>query len=593
MIKIKKLRLSIQNKLFLIVFFTIVLPMIIVGTVMLNQQRKMIRNEAIRAAQKDINQISDIMSNELNHLKSISNLFYLDEEIHALLRQEKDFVTDDGFEAAMEKALGSYNASMARIDFKTVLISKNGRIYGSAPNIREMKEYPYMNSSWHKALEVNTSRLIWTSDRSLDAIFSLNSMTHMYLIREIHDPLTWKSLGTLILGISENEIRKMYSGYITNEQSMFLVDDENRVISYENNLRITSGVETMEPYLYQVSGYKLIKDESKELLMSHYTVNANKWKIYTFNDMDVLTARLSKANQSYVVTLIAFFIISTVVSLLFIREFFHPLKALNETMRTVEKGNLEVEAPVINDDEIGDLSLQFNSMIHHVKDLMNEILEVQELKRKAEIQSLQTQINPHFLYNTFATIRYLIYTEKKEDVDKIILSFIKIMKNILSDTKELISIEREIDLLKDYIYIQNYAFSNKVEVQYHIDDEIKSLQTIKLLLQPIIENAFLHGLKPKKEGGVLIINGFRREDKVIFEVIDNGIGFDTTQDMSKSQSDSTRIGYRNVKDRIELTFGPQYSASIESAPNEGTKVTLEIPIIEQKEVTIYDENTAG
>ncbi|SDI34504.1 sensor histidine kinase [Proteiniclasticum ruminis] len=589
----KKLRLSVQNKLFMIVFFTIVLPMIIAGTVMINQQRKMIRDEAVRAAQKDINQISDIMSNELNHLKSISNLFYLDSEIISLLRAENDLISDDGFATTMNTALDSYNASMARIDFKTVLLSKNDRIYGSAPNIQKMHAYSYKNTRWYQSLEVNPSRIIWTSDRSLDFIFSLNSMTHMYLIREIHDPETWKSLGTLILGISENEIRKMYSGYITNQQSIFLVDDENRVISYENNLKITTAVEMLEPYLYQVSGYQLTKALDKDLLMSHYTINTNKWKLYTFNDMAYLTFHLTKANQSYIFTLIVFFIVSTIFSLLFIRKFFYPLKTLNDTMKTVEKGNLEVEAPVLHDDEIGDLSLQFNSMIHHVKDLMSEIMEVQELKRKAEIQSLQTQINPHFLYNTFATIRYLIYTEKKEDVDKIILSFIKIMKNILSDTKELISIEREIDLLKDYVYIQNYAFSNKVQVQYNIDERIKSFQTIKLLLQPIIENAFLHGLKPKKENGILIINGFIQDQKVIFEVIDNGIGFDTSIDFSKTPSDSTRIGYRNVQDRIELTFGSPYGASIESKQNEGTRVTLKLPIIEQKEVIIYDENTTG
>lgn len=586
----KHIRVSFQHKLLLIVIFTIALPMIIAGYVMMKNQNKMIEDEVIRTTNKDIAQISDIMSNDFNHLKSITNLFYLDEDISKLLSDYKSGTIENIPRDTMNKSMEKYNAGMSKIRFESLLITNDGKTFGSAKNQGSDLNFNLTDKNWYRALERIPTNILWISDPDLDLIFSTPDYPYVYIIRKTHNRGTWESTGTLILGIPENEIRKMYSGYVTENQSIFILDNNNNLISLEDNLSLPNIQDITQEYIFKHSGSLTRTLGDREFLLSQYTINTTQWKVFTFNDLNHLTSSFRQISYRYLTTIFIFFGVSLIIALFSLERFTRPIKNLFRTMEKIKEGKLDVEVPITSNDEIGDLSIQFNSMVEHINILMTEVVTEQQLKREAEMLSLQTQINPHFLYNTFASIRYLIYTENKEDADKIILAFIRLMKNILSDTKEFISIEKEIELLKDYIYIQNIAFSNKVQVNYNIDDAIRECKTIKLLLQPLVENAFLHGLKPKKDGGILTINGYNIDEEIYFEIIDNGIGFDTTSTEERSSKTSTRIGFKNVSDRISLTFGKEYFADLESTRGVGTKVTLKIPKIGNREEFTYYEN---
>lgn len=585
----KNIRVSFQHKLLLIIVFTIAVPMVIAGYVMMKNQNKMIEDEVIRTTNKEIAQISDIMSNDFNHLKSITNLFYLDEDINKMLIDYKNDTIDNIPRDVMNKSMEKYTAGMSKIRFESLLVTNDGMTYGSAKNQNSQLNLNITYKSWYTALERIPTNILWISDPDLDQIFSTPDYPYVYIIRKIHNRGTWESTGTLILGIPENEIRKMYSGYVTDNQSIFILDNDNNLISMENNLSLPNIQNTTQEYIFKHSGNLTKTFGERQLLLSQYTINTTQWKVFTFNELNHLTSTFRQINYRYLITIFIFFGFSLVLAIFSLERFTRPIKSLFRTMEKIKEGKLDVEVPITTNDEIGDLAIQFNSMVEHINILMSEVVTEQQLKREAEMLSLQTQINPHFLYNTFASIRYLIYTEKKEDADKIILAFIRLMKNILSDTKEFISIEKEIELLKDYVYIQNIAFSNKVQVNYNIDDDIKGCKTIKLLLQPIVENAFLHGLKPKKEDGILTIHGFSVDDDIYFEIVDNGIGFDTTISENPSSKTSTSIGFKNVSDRISLTFGKEYYANLESELGVGTKVTLKIPKISNREEFTYYE----
>ncbi|MFV0414585.1 MAG: sensor histidine kinase, partial [Oscillospiraceae bacterium] len=234
-------------------------------------------------------------------------------------------------------------------------------------------------------------------------------------------------------------------------------------------------------------------------------------------------------------------------------------------------------------------------MLQEIRDLMDNVVQEQKLKRDAEILSLQTQINPHLLYNTLASIRFLVFTGDKKTADNAILALIRLMKNTLSDAREFVTVENEFDLLQDYIQLQRLAFDRPVEVSVDVDDNILDCKIIKLLLQPVVENAFLHGLKPKAGSIQLCIAGKADQNDLVFTVEDNGVGFDTEKANYTDKDPASRsVGLRNVHNRIVLTFGEGYGLTVQSTLSEGTAVTLRIPLIRSKgEYSSYEHFGGG
>lgn len=257
-----------------------------------------------------------------------------------------------------------------------------------------------------------------------------------------------------------------------------------------------------------------------------------------------------------------------------------PIQKLNASVHRVSQGDLNARVEITTKDEIGQLSQHFNQMLDHTQSLMNVIIEEQAAKRKADIASLQAQINPHFLYNTLTSIRYMSLVGKKEDVDTAILALNSILKCALSDTESFVSINMEMEQLKNYLIIAKYGFSVPLKVNMDIEPELGNCKTIKLILQPIVENAVIHGLKGNLNDPTLSIRVYSENDSVCFLVHDNGVGFDVSSlPKKKALSDSNHIGVHNVNARIQLYFGSDYGIHIESQPGTGTKVWVKIPKI--------------
>lgn len=254
-------------------------------------------------------------------------------------------------------------------------------------------------------------------------------------------------------------------------------------------------------------------------------------------------------------------------------------------------GDLSARASRLSDDEIGDLAEQFNQMVIHISTLMNQIIAEQEAKRKSDIQFLQSQINPHFLYNTLTSLRYMVLAGRKEDAETSILALNRILRYSLSEAQQYITINMEMDMLANYLTIANFSFETPMDATIDIDPAIGSCLTIRLLLQPIVENAILHGLKATKIPPKLRIQGYADGDSIVFSIKDNGVGFDvSTLNMEEPPRDSSHIGIKNVNMRIKLQFGSAYSLKIYSRTGIGTTVIIRIPRIEeQEELMLYDD----
>lgn len=577
-----KKHISIKEKLIYIYIGGVIIPLLLFSLAFFKIQKNTMKNTSADIAYNELVQITGLIDGELEQLMSISNLLYLDSDLNNFVKsynQDPDINLDTEH---VNRILNKYNSGISNINFNSVIFTNRGEAIGDATLIHKSDSINISDQSWFKRLMDRPSDILWLKDELLDTIFTSAGQDYIYLIRELQNRETWDKTGILILGISENELRKLYSGYVNDYSSIFILNEKGSLISAIDNLNLNEIPKFILNNLYHYTGRDFEeKVNDQELLMTHYTIKTSNWKIFMLNDLNYLLSNFDSIRSLYLRVIIIYFVITLILCSVFLTKFTKPIQVLYQYMEKVKSNDLDVTVPVVSRDEIGYLSEQFNSMIAEIKQLMENLVKEQEEKRQAELISLQTQINPHFLYNTLASIRYLIYTEKKEDVDNIILSLIRILKYSLSDTKEFISIQKEISILEDYIFIQKYAFSNTVKVDINIDDEILNCKTIKLILQPLVENSFMHGLKPKKENGYLSIKGFAKDNNVYFEIFDNGVGFDPNADADKSRKRS--IGLKNVRERIQLTFGEGYGLYIESEQNVYTRITVKIPKIDGEE----------
>lgn len=269
------------------------------------------------------------------------------------------------------------------------------------------------------------------------------------------------------------------------------------------------------------------------------------------------------------------------------KSIYTPIKKLHDVTTTITKNDLQALMTSDNVDEITELGMSFNIMIGKIKELLDSKIKEQENLKKAELRALQAQINPHFLYNTLDTIIWLAESKKTDQVVKIVTALSSFFRISLSKGKDWITIGEEVERIKSYLTIQKMRYHDILDFKIEVDKDASENTILKLILQPLVENALYHGIKNKRKGGTINVRARRKsEDEILLEVEDDGIGF-TPQKLAQlrnelnNDSDDIKMesgyGIGNVNNRIRLYYGKQYGLSIESQYNTGTCVTLVIP----------------
>ena len=240
-----------------------------------------------------------------------------------------------------------------------------------------------------------------------------------------------------------------------------------------------------------------------------------------------------------------------------------------------------------NVDEITELGMSFNIMIGKIKELLDSKIKEQENLKRAELRALQAQINPHFLYNTLDTIIWMAESKKTDQVVEIVSALSNFFRISLSKGMDWITISEEVERIRSYLTIQKMRYHDILDFKIEVDDDVAENTILKLILQPLVENALYHGIKNKRQGGTISVRARRNgEDEVLLEVKDDGIGFTAeklTQLRAELEDDAGDIklesgfGIGNVNKRIRLYYGKPYGLSIQSEYTTGTCVTLVIP----------------
>jgi two-component system sensor histidine kinase YesM len=292
---------------------------------------------------------------------------------------------------------------------------------------------------------------------------------------------------------------------------------------------------------------------------------------------------------SYIVLMAGTIVFSVLAAWGISRSIYGPIKKLHDVTRTITKNDLQALMTRDNVDEITELGMSFNIMIGKIKDLLDSKIKEQENLKKAELRALQAQINPHFLYNTLDTIIWMSESKKTDEVVDIVEALADFFRISLSKGKDWITIGEEIERTRSYLTIQKMRYRDIMDYCIEVNEAVAKNTILKLILQPLVENALYHGIKNKRQGGTITVRAKpRNADEILLEIEDDGIGF-TPEKLARVQaqieddSDEIRFergfGIDNVNKRIKIYYGKQYGISIKSEYQVGTKITLIVPAI--------------
>ena len=268
-----------------------------------------------------------------------------------------------------------------------------------------------------------------------------------------------------------------------------------------------------------------------------------------------------------------------------------PIQELEKSVNALEAGELDAEVYMGGSYEIRHLGRSISDMAKRIQTLMDDIVMEHESKRKSEFDTLQSQINPHFLYNTLDIIVWMIENEQKQEAVKVVTALARFFRISLSKGKSIIPVRDELEHVRNYLMIQQKRFKNKFTYQIEAGPEVFPMASLKLMLQPLVENAIYHGMEFMDGDGEILIRVWQEGEKLIFIIRDNGLGMTKekaegllTGETHSVSGKGSGIGVKNVNERIRLYFGEGYGLSIFSEPDEGTTVQISLPAVSCQEL---------
>lgn len=369
----------------------------------------------------------------------------------------------------------------------------------------------------------------------------------------------------------------------------YLLDENNQLIYHPFMKAIQSDLyeeKTME-FLEECDNYLVKVYEDAKWVIEKQQIGYTGWKIIVVNSLANIRAENVSIYYMAWLMLLLVGIALIVLDVLLFRNITDPVYQLMRTMKEFGKGNYQVKASEDGIGELKVLSEQFNRMADRLQNQMDEIRENETEKRKMEKKLLQSQINPHFLYNTLDSIIWMIQSGEYKGAEQMVSLLAKFFRTSLSQGKDMIPLEKELEHATSYLAIQNIRFKDKFEFCVHADPALLKYLCPKLSIQPLLENAIYHGMEGMFEDGEIHINVYEKEDIIHIEVVDNGLGMTEEKidyimnNKVVSSKRGSGIGVRNVSERIKLIYGEEYGISITSELDEGTTATITIPKLEE------------
>jgi len=588
---------SFRSRLILYFILSVLIPICTISVAIYHESSSILTSKVDQMIKKNLNTAEVSILQKIEAANDISTLISFNPKLIELIDGGKpqEFLKIIGEMGTLNDILEEYYLSNLSNFTKTTFLPriymadrpeyKGFRISDKVFNLSEIQ-----NEEWYKKFDTGIITVagrdkVQTMTRTFDSI---------KIARKLFSPKypgeDYKAI--LTIDIETNTLNDILESTKTSPDSAaFITDDTGTVILRTKNLNGNIPFEEakIREIINSDSQYKsfIRKINGVEMLVSVKSIGNLKWNIISLSPIKELNKELNEYSKFVYIVIIICSLISFMVALVLSNDIARPIRKLVKSMAHVKEGNFDINISYNRNDEFAFLVQQYKSMINEIKELIDK-LYISELKQKEveikareyELKALQAQINPHFLYNTLDSVNWLAIQYKADDISIMVKSLSNFFRYSLNKGKSIITLEEEKGQVESYLTIQRIRFKEKLNYSIEFTDEILKCKTVKLILQPIVENAIIHGIERRKAGGFIDIKGYRKDDHIEITVADNGEGADIQElnDLLINKvSEDTFFGTRNVNDRIKQFFGEEYGLSFVGNAEGGVTVVIRIP----------------
>lgn len=576
---------SIQSTMLVSFSALMVLAMLVFMVIAMRYTSGTIYENSINYMSQIIQQVNYDIDTYIEYMEKISSVIAKSSDVPRYLFDQNQ--TEAEREAEKERILTQFQTIMESRDdiYNVAAVAKNGR-YIINQGDDELTGYVDIESlDWYQAAMESKSGIAVSSSHVQNAIQSSYKWV-ITLSRALVNNQTGEREGLFFVDLNYSAISDLCNNNSLEEKGyIFVLDAEGNIVYHPKQQLMYGGLKTENiDAIMECREDSLIIDEGGDSKL--YTMSKSKrtgWTVVGAAYTSELLKNNEQAQMWYLlvasILLLAVIGISSIIS----REITKPIRSLRDSMRKVQNGQFGTHVEVITENEIGSLGRSFNLMTSEIQALMEQNVYEQKQKRKSELKALQAQINPHFLYNTLDSIIWMSEAGENDEVVEMTSALARLLRQSISNDKEEVELEKEIEYVKNYLTIQKMRYKDKLEFFIYVDPRVAHVPIIKLVLQPLVENAIYHGIKYKETKGNLKIYARPVDGRVEIVVADDGIGMDEDVmehifDEHRKEQKRNGVGVPNVQKRLKLQYGSEYGIRYESVKGAGTKAVITIPV---------------
>ncbi|MCM3225183.1 sensor histidine kinase [Terribacillus saccharophilus] len=475
----------------------------------------------------------------------------------------------------LREQLGDQNVEIAIADQEAISYRTNFTYWPAAPtDIR--------NHDITETITKQPNKLLYFQD-SREA-----SDNYVIAAKALLDRETDQSYGAVYFPIREGQLRSFYTDYVKPGNDFYVLDRKGKVVSSS----LTNVIGQSLPELSQQAEnmqtegetYREVEfQDTNQIMLAEYLPY---FDMYLINMVDKQTAVGNLIDTKQIALLLAgVVVLALIIVFLVTKRLTNSLSKLVKDIEAVPKKGLKRRLVYEGTYETNQIGTAFNSMMDELQVYVEKLIEAQKQQRHAELAALQQQINPHFLYNTMASIKFLVMMGEREEAEKTIDAFITLLQNTIGNVDESVTVELELQNLKNYVLINQKRYGDRIQVQFMVSPDCLDYLIPKLILQPFIENSFFHAFNKTAKGTISVLV-WKEADDLVCEIADDGDGMAACTDLPNTNRNRqlfSGIGVKNVHERIQLLYGTDYGVTITSETGQGTKVSLRIPAVKEDE----------
>ena len=585
-------RVSIRNTIFIYFTVSALVMLLLVGVSIYGRLEEQLSAVVRKENQTVINQVNLSMDTYLRTVMKLSDSLY-----YGIIKNVDLLAKEETVNSEMTLLYDNNKDAVSNI----ALLSKDGELLTAVPAARLKPDLDVTREEWFKDTLEHPENLHFSMPH-VQNIFDNSENQYRWVITlsravEITEG-TSTAQGVLLIDMTYSSLQYMLDNILLGDQGyLYLISSGGGLIYHPKMQLIDVGLE--EENIKAASTYRdgnyreTWQGKERDIIVK--TVGYTGWKIIGVVPEQGFTLNGVKT-QLFMVFVVAFFLfLLAVINAYISSKITAPIKELEKSVNALEAGELDTDIDIGGSYEIQHLGRSIGEMARRIQVLMEDIVAQHESKRKSEFDTLQSQINPHFLYNTLDIIVWMIENEQKQEAVKIVTALARFFRISLSKGKSIIPVGDELEHVRNYLTIQQKRFKNKFTYRIQAEDEVLSLASLKLMLQPLVENAIYHGMEFMDGDGEILVKAELKDEGLCFTIADNGLGMTEKQveglltgETKSTSGKGSGIGVKNVNERIRLYFGEGYGLTIISEPDEGTAIKIRLPAVSYKELLEHE-----